>query len=50
MDASKLLAGSQIVPVVVLANADVAVPVAEALLEAQLQVIEVTLRTDDALR
>lgn len=50
MDASKLLVGSKIVPVVVLANADVAVPLAEALLESGLGVIEVTLRTDDALR
>lgn len=50
MDASNLLAGSKIVPVVVLANADVAVPLAEALLEAGLGVIEVTLRTDDALQ
>ena len=50
MDASKLLGGSKIVPVVVLANADVAVPLAEALLEAGLGVIEVTLRTDDALQ
>ena len=50
MDASKLLVGSKIVPVVVLANADVAVPLAEALLEAGLGVIEVTLRTDDALQ
>ena len=50
MDASKLLVGSKIVPVVVLASADVAVPLAEALLESGLGVIEVTLRTDDALR
>lgn len=50
MDASKLLSGSKIVPVVVLANADVAVPLAEALLDAGLGVIEVTLRTDDALQ
>jgi len=49
MDASNLLGGSKIVPVVVLASADAAVPVAEALLEAGLSVIEVTLRTDDAL-
>ena len=50
MDASNLLGGSKIVPVVVLASADAAVPVAEALLEAGLSVIEVTLRTDDALQ
>lgn len=50
MDASNLLVGSKIVPVVVLANAEVAVPLAEALLEAGLGVIEVTLRTDDALQ
>ncbi len=48
MDASKLLAGSKIVPVVVLASADAAVPLAEALLAAGLGVIEVTLRTDEA--
>jgi len=50
MDASNLLGGSKIVPVVVLASADAAVPLAEALLEAGLGVIEVTLRTDDALQ
>jgi len=50
MDASKLLADSKIVPVVVLASADAAVPLAEALLEAGLGVIEVTLRTDEALQ
>ena len=50
MDASKLLVGSKIVPVVVLGNADMAVPLAEALLESGLGVIEVTLRTDDALQ
>ncbi len=50
MDASKLLVDSRIVPVVVLANADVAVPLAEALLSSGLNVIEVTLRTDDALQ
>jgi 2-dehydro-3-deoxyphosphogluconate aldolase / (4S)-4-hydroxy-2-oxoglutarate aldolase len=50
MDASKLLAGSRIVPVVVLHNAEVAVPLARALLEAGLGVIEVTLRTADALQ
>jgi len=50
MDASDLLAERKIVPVVVLASADVAVPLAEALLEAGLGAIEVTLRTDDALQ
>ena len=50
MDASKLLAGSRIVPVVVLHNAEVAVPLARALLESGLGVIEVTLRTADALQ
>ena len=50
MDASNLLADRKIVPVVVLASADVAVPLAEALLEAGLGAIEVTLRTDDALQ
>lgn len=50
MDAGKLLAGSRIVPVVVLHNAQVAAPLARALLEADLGVIEVTLRTADALQ
>lgn len=49
MDASKLLAGNRIVPVVVLEDADLAVPLAECLLEAGLRTIEVTLRTEAAI-
>ena len=45
MDASKLLAGIKVVPVVVIDDARHAVPLAECLLEAGLEVIEVTLRT-----
>ena len=45
MDASKLLAGANVVPVVVIDDAEKAVPLAECLLEAGLDVIEVTLRT-----
>ncbi len=50
MDASQLLGDSKIVPVVVLASAAAAVPLAETLLAASLNVIEVTLRTDEALQ
>lgn len=46
MDASKLLAGVRIVPIVVIDDADKAVPLAECLLAAGLEVIEVTLRTE----
>ncbi len=45
MDASKLLAGIKVIPVVVIDDAKNAVPLAECLLEAGLEVIEVTLRT-----
>ena len=45
MDAAKLLAGNRIVPVVVIDDADKAVPLAECLLAAGLKTIEVTLRT-----
>ncbi len=45
MDASKLLAGVRVVPVVVIDDVDKAVPLAECLLGAGLEVIEVTLRT-----
>lgn len=45
MDAGKLLAGNRIVPVVVIDDADKAVPLAECLLGAGLKTIEVTLRT-----
>lgn len=50
MDASKLLAGTTIVPVVVLDDADKAVPLAECLVDAGLGVIEVTLRTESGLQ
>ena len=49
MDASKLLAGATIVPVVVIDDVDKAVPLAECLVEAGLDTIEVTLRTAAAL-
>ncbi len=49
MDATELLMGYPVVPVVVIDDVDVAVPLAETLSDAGLNVIEVTLRTDDAL-
>lgn len=49
MDASKLLAGAKIVPVVVFDDATKAVPLAECLVDAGLDVIEVTLRTESGL-
>jgi len=49
MDASELLSGIRVVPVVVIDDADNAVPLAECLAEAGLTTIEVTLRTDTAL-
>ena len=49
MDATDLLRGNPVVPVVVIDNADNAVRLAETLVDAGLHVIEVTLRTDDAL-
>lgn len=49
MDASKLLAGTRIVPVVVIDDVDKAVPLAECLIAAGLDIIEVTLRTDAGL-
>jgi len=45
MDASKLLAGVKIIPVVVIDDAERAVPLAQCLVDAGLGVIEVTLRT-----
>ena len=45
MDASKLLSGAKVVPVVVIDEVEKAVPLAKCLLEAGLEVIEVTLRT-----
>ena len=49
MDATELLAGARIVPVVVLDDVDFAVPLAEVFLDAGLSAIEITLRTDSAL-
>ena len=50
MDASELLAGAKIVPVVVIDDVNTAVPLAECLVDAGLDVIEVTLRTDAGLQ
>lgn len=49
MDATDLFAGVRVVPVVVLANAAAAVPVAKALVAGGVKVAEITLRTDEAL-
>jgi len=49
MDASKLLTGAKIVPVVVIDDVDKAVPLAECLVNAGLDIIEVTLRTEAGL-
>lgn len=48
-DASLLVGEFRVVPVVVVEDAELAVPLAETLLEAGLGVIEITLRTDSAL-
>lgn len=49
MDASNLLGKQRVVPVVIIDDADTAVPLAECLLEAGLGSIEITLRTAAAL-
>lgn len=49
MDATELLKGQRLVPVVVIEDAATAVPLARALGDAGLHAIEVTLRTDAAL-
>jgi 2-dehydro-3-deoxyphosphogluconate aldolase/(4S)-4-hydroxy-2-oxoglutarate aldolase len=49
MNAADLLAGQRIVPVVVIDNADDAVPLAKTLLDNGLAAIEVTLRTEAGL-
>ncbi len=49
MDASELLSGIAVVPVVVIDDASIAVDLATTLREAGLPAIEVTLRTDSAL-
>ena len=50
MDASDLLAGIRVVPVVVIDEVDTARPLAETFLEAGIKAIEVTLRTELGLR
>lgn len=50
MDASDLLASAKIVPVVVIDDIETAVPLAECLVAAGIDVIEVTLRTEAALQ
>lgn len=49
MDATNLLNAHRVIPVVVLAGAKDAVPVARALLEGGVAVAEITLRTEDAI-
>lgn len=49
MDATELVSGFRIVPVVVIDDVERAVPLAETLLAAGLGIIEITLRTRDAL-
>jgi len=49
MDASKLMDGARVVPVVVIDDIETAVPLAECLLSAGLRFIEVTLRSDAGL-
>lgn len=49
MDATELMAGQRIVPVVVIEQVAHAVPTAQALLDGGLNAIEVTLRSDAAL-
>lgn len=49
MDASALLAPYTVIPVVVVEDAEQAVPLAETLLEAGLGALEITLRSDAAL-
>lgn len=49
MNAAELFTGPRVVPVVVIEDADLAVPLAEALLEGGLKAIEITLRTASGL-
>ncbi len=49
MNAAGMLAGTRVVPVIVIDSPDAAVPLARTLLDAGLRAIEVTLRTPDAL-
>jgi 2-dehydro-3-deoxyphosphogluconate aldolase/(4S)-4-hydroxy-2-oxoglutarate aldolase len=50
MDASNLLGRYRIVPVVVIDNADAAITLAETLLHSGIRIMEITLRSDDALK
>ena len=50
MDASNLLRQERTVPVVVIDDADVAIPLAEVLFEAGFGAIEITLRSSGALQ
>ena len=49
MDATEQLSGFRVVPVVVIDDAELAVPLAQTLLDAGLAVIEITLRTEQAM-
>ena len=49
MDATNLFTGVRIVPVVVIDDVEIAIPLAESLLDGGLNVIEVTLRTEAGL-
>lgn len=49
MNAADLFTGPRVVPVVVIEDADLAVPLAESLLEGGLKAIEITLRTASGL-
>ena len=50
MDATQILGEFKFVPVVVLDDAENAVPLAKTLLESGVRVMEITLRTDDGLK
>jgi 2-dehydro-3-deoxyphosphogluconate aldolase/(4S)-4-hydroxy-2-oxoglutarate aldolase len=50
MDATNLLSDSFVVPVIVLDDPQLAVPMAEVLIEAGLSTLEITLRTPNALK
>jgi len=50
MEISEILEASPVVPVIVLNNVEDAIPLAEALLQAGVRTLEVTLRTDSALQ
>lgn len=50
MDATNLLGGFRVVPIVVIDDAALALPLAETLVNAGIGVIEITLRTADAIK